>query len=333
MRVFLTGGTGLLGSHVAERLVREGHEVRALVRPGSDARFLSELGCRLCTGDVTDPESLARGVAEADGVVHAAAIVVSDAGGEEYERVNVGGTENVLRVAADRGLRRVVHVSSVAVYGGAAAIRGGGIDETAPRDTPLPPGEVYARSKRAAERVVWEFAARAPTPEVVVVRPDVVYGERDRAVIPRVVRALKGPAAFLIGTGRRALPLVYAGNVADGIVRALSRPGVGGRAYNLTRDFPITQRQFFGYAVRALGRRPVFVPVPYPLAYALAWAAEALAGARGAGAPALTRRRVAFFRSGNPFECERAVRELGWGPSVPHREAVRRAVEWHLASR
>lgn len=330
MRVFLTGGTGLIGSHVAGALLECGHTVRALVREGSDDRYLRGLGAEIRSGDVTHPNSLQDALVGCDAIVHAAALVVSEADAERYRAVNVIGTRNVLETAARQTVSRAVHVSSVAVYGGAGALRDGAIDESAPRDTPLPAGEVYARSKREAEEVVWELE-RSGRLEVVVVRPDVVYGERDRAVIPRVVRFVRSPLAFTIRSGRRELPVVYAGNVADGIVRALEAPDAAGRAYNLTTDFPITQREFFEGIARELGQTPRFLPIPYSVAYGLAWAAEFVAALRGGPAPALTRRRVAFFRAGNPYVSRRARDELGWQPRVPHVEGIRRAVRWYLA--
>lgn len=331
MSVFLTGGTGLIGSHVAERLIRDGHQVRALVRPDGDAGFLRRLGAEIWPGDVTRPDSLASALDGCEGLVHAAAIVVARASEEAYRRVNIGGTEAMLETAARAGVRRAVHVSSVAVYGGPRALARGSIDETAPTDDPLPAGEYYARSKRESEAVAWRYAADSPV-EVVVVRPDVVYGERDRAVIPRLVRYLDRSIAFTVGEGDRTLPVVYAGNVADGIARALVTRGAAGRAYNLANDFPVTQRRFFELVAAALGRRPHFVALPYRLADVAAALAEAIARIPGRGpAPALNRRRVAFLGLGNPFVSERARSELGWSPSVDHSEGVRRAVAWHRA--
>ena len=330
MRVLLTGGTGLVGSHVAERLVRDGHRVRAVVRPDAETEFLRGLGAELRPGDVTRPETLAAAFDACDGLVHAAAMVVARASEEAYHRVNVAGTEAVLQAAIRAGVTRAVHVSSVAVYGGPEALARGSIDETAPTDDPLPTGEYYARSKRESEAVAWRYAAESSL-QVVVIRPDVVYGERDRAVIPRLVRYLDRPITLTVGDGRLDLPLVYAGNVADGIVRALAAPGAAGRAYNLANDFPVTQRGFFELVAGALRRRPRFIALPYRLADAAAAVAETLARLRGGPAPALNRRRVAFLGLGNPFVSERARRELGWSPAVDHPEGVRRAVAWHLS--
>lgn len=328
MKVFLTGGSGLLGSHVAERLMREGHGVRALVRASSDVAFLRSLGVELYTGDITHRDSLRAGLQGCDGLVHAAALVVSGRGWRDYERANVQGTEAVMSAAADAGVRRAVHVSSVAVYGGAEVSRRKHVDEDSPTDGPLPSGEFYGRSKRMAEAVALRFYREGKL-EVAAVRPDVIYGERDRVVIPRLARFLNSPVMFLVGSGRAELPLVYAANVAQGIGRALTAGRAPGRVYNLANDFPITQREFFTLIADGLGRRPAFVPIPYSAASLFAALLELTAFVAGNRPPRVSRRHVSFMARGNPFVSARAREELSWAPEVAHAEGVRRTMEWY----
>ncbi len=329
MKVFLTGGTGLLGSHVAERLIREGHSVRALVRPGSVDEHLRSLDLECWPGDITEARTLAGAMSGCEGLVHAGALVVAKETWDAYRRANIIGTENVLAAAAGQGVRRAVHVSTVAVYGGAEVSRRTNVDEDAPTDTPLPPGEFYGRSKRGAEEVAWRFQ-REGRLEVTAVRPDVIYGERDRVVIPKLARSLSLPVTFTVGSGRKELPLVYAGNVAQGIARALTSESAPGRVYNLATDFPITQRQFFNLISRELGRRRARLQIPYALAYGVALAIE-LGALLTNRRPLLSRRHVSFMGRGNPFVSDRAREELGWDPEVTHEEAVRHAMEWYMS--
>ncbi len=332
MRVFLTGGTGLVGSHVAERLVREGHAVRALVRREGEARHLQSVGAELVVGDITDPSTLAGAMRDCEGLVHSAAAVTLDASWEVYHRVNVDGTANVLSAAARQGVRRALHVSTVAVYGGAEVARRDRVDESTPTDGPLKPEEFYGRSKRGAEEVARRFQREGKL-DVTVVRPDVIYGERDRAALPRLVRYVSLPVVLLVGDGRSELPLVYAGNVAQGIVRALTTPQASGRTYNLTNDFPVTQRQFFELLAGSLGHRPRFIPIPIAVATGLAAGVEALTRLRGRRRPVVSQRHIAFMGHGNPFVSERAKTELAWEPEVSHPDGVRRAIEWYLEER
>lgn len=331
MKVFLTGGTGLVGSHVAERLIREGHSVRALVRPGADAAFLRSLGVGIWEGDITRPSSLRGAMSGCEGLVHSAALVVADSGWESYRRFNIDGTENVLVAAAEQGVRRTVYVSTVAVYGGAELSRRRGVDEDSPRDGPLPPGEFYGRSKRGAEDVALRFH-REGRLEVTAVRPDVIYGERDRILIPRLAPYLRSPVVFTVGLGRKELPLVYAGNVAAGILRALVSDRAPGRVYNLANDFPISQREFLSLIASHLRRRTVIIPMPYALAYGAAALLELTALLLGNRRPPASRRHVAFMGRGNPFVSSRARDELGWAPEVEHEEGVRRTLDWWTAA-
>jgi nucleoside-diphosphate-sugar epimerase len=324
MRIFLTGGTGLIGSHVAERLRARGDEVIALVRATSDTWHLEALGCRLVRGDVLDPvDELAAGMRSSDAVVHAAAKVFQGGSREAFLRVNVQGTEQVLR-AAGRASPRVVHVSSVAVYAGLPMA-----DLHEARWTEADPESQapYAASKHLSERAAWRLH-EAGAIRLTTVRPCVVYGERDRSATPVIVRLADRPVTPLIGSGRTTLPLVYAGNVARGVVAALDREMAVGRAYNLARDVPITGRELVRLVGAELGRSPRVLPVPRSLALG---AAKAVAATTRA-IPVLRSfdgvRAVRGLSTDNPYDSSRARLELGWGRHITHEEGVRRTMAW-----
>ena len=328
MRVFITGATGLLGHHIAERLRAQGHEVTALVRPTSDRSAVDRGGVRCVVGDLLEPASYRSALAGCDALVHAAAFVVEPADWPAYRRMNVDATRHLFEAASAAGVERALHVSTVAVYGGVGR-RGALVTEETPTDRPVPEHDVYARSKRLAEEAVFDLH-RAGAIDVRVVRPILNYGERDRIVLPRVVHYVRSPVVFLVGSGANRLAVTYAGNTADGAVLALTRPEASGRVYNLADDFPITQREFLAGFAAGLERDPAFLPLPYAVAYALGALVERLPG-RLALRSGLNRRRVSLAGRPNPFSAERARRELGWAPSVPHEEAIRRSVEWYRA--
>lgn len=327
MRVFLTGATGLVGSHVAERLRRRGDGVVALARESSDTRHLRSLGCDLVTGDVMDaPETMATRMRGCDAVVHAAAKVFQSGSRRAYLRLNVEGTERVL-AAASLASPRVVHLSSVAVYAGVDLRR----PLTEERWTEADPDRqaAYAASKLLSERAAWRLHAEGGV-RLTTVRPAVVYGERDRAATPVIVRLVRLPVTPLPGGGRTTLPVVYAGNVARGVVAALDREATAGRAYNLGLDHPIDARELVERVARGLGggRRARVIAVP--------------AGAVRGGAVALDRvrrllpfvartdaaRGARLLTRDNPYDSHRARLELGWTQLVPHAEGVRRTMEW-----
>jgi len=319
--VLVTGASGLVGSHVVEALVARGEAVRALTRPASRGAVL-RLGAEAVAGDVTDAEvwrAAARGVRA---IVHAAAIVQRRASWEQYVAVNVDATR--LAVAAARAAQaRLIHISSVAVYGGSAAYPA--TPERRDEDFPFRPiaaPDFYARSKRMAEDVVREAATQRDL-DVAALRPNVIYGERDRLFTPRVIGAVRLPFVPQIGPGTNRLSCVYAGNVAAAAVAALDAPLHGFRAYNVTSDGPpaLSQREFFAAFASALGRR--YRPIPIPTAFA--GLAIGLFTVRR-----LARAAVSFISGENPYTDERIRAELGWHAPTPAPEAIGRTVAWFV---
>jgi len=321
MSVLVTGASGLVGSHVVEALAARGEPVRALVRPASRAAVL-RLGAEAVAGDVTDPaawQAAARGVRA---IVHAAAIVQRRASWDQYVAVNVDGTRLAVDAARTTGAR-LIHISSVAVYGGSAAYPS--TPERRDEDFPFQPiatPDYYARSKRMAEDVVREATTHQDL-DVAALRPNVIYGERDRLFTPRVIGAARLPFVPQIGPGTNRLSCVYAGNVAAAAVVALDAPLRGFRAYNVTSDGPpaLSQREFFAAFAAALGRR--YRPVPIPTAFA-GLAISLFTVHR------LARAAVSFVSGENPYSDDRIRTELQWRPLTPAPEAIRRTVAWFL---
>ncbi|HEX6599031.1 MAG TPA: NAD-dependent epimerase/dehydratase family protein [Gemmatimonadaceae bacterium] len=324
----VTGATGLVGSHVVERLQRDGWQVRALVRDAARADWLRRSGIELALGDTLDASTLPPAATGCDVVFHTAAAVTPDGGWEAFRRPNIEGTRNVVEATAAAGAR-LVHVSSVAVYGAAAryAPSGGKTSE----ETPLAPlGEHawYARSKRESEQLVLEAHAQGRL-WATAVRPDVIYGERDRQFVPRVARLLRFGVAPVVGGGHSTLAVVHAANVADGMVRAAMRPEAGGRAYNLANDFDVTVSEFFRLAGEGLGERLRFVSIPASAARVVVRVAALATPARLRSS---LRQSVDFLTRDNPFTSERARRELGWDPPLRPERGVVDAFRWFASS-
>jgi nucleoside-diphosphate-sugar epimerase len=319
MRVFLTGGTGLLGSHLAHELRSHGHEVVALHRPSADTLFLQETECELVEGDIRDDaEDLSPLMEGCSHVVHGAALVYAGGKWPRVRAVNVDGTRNVLTAARLAGAKHAVHVSSVAVYGYAT----GPIDERTPTDSDLAPGDLYARSKREAEAVARGIEEKRGFP-VTVVRPAAVYGERDRLLAPAIERLLRLPLVPLLGPATNALPVVYAGNVAVAI-RLAVEAGRGMSTFDIGMDYPLDQRQLMEGLAAGLGLSPRFVTLPAPLVRG-ASAVLARLGVGTPGAQHLPINRLTQLALGeNPFRSELIRSELDWNPPYAHAEALER---------
>jgi len=250
--------------------------------------------------------------------------VTTDGGWEAFRRPNVDGTRNVVEAAA-AARARLVHVSSVAVYGaGGRYANAGRTSEETPL-APLDEHSYYARSKRESERLVLEAHA-AGRLWATAVRPDVVYGPRDRQFVPRVAKLLRWGVAPVVGAGNSTLAVVHAANVADGMVRAAARESAGGRAYNLANDFDVTVAEFFRLAGEGLGRRIRLLRLPASVARVI------VSGVVRVAPPRLRSslgQSIDFLSRDNPFTSERARRELGWDPPVHPRNGVPEAFRWY----
>ena len=328
MTVLVTGAAGLVGSHVLEALRERGERPRALVREHSRA-FVEALGAEAVVGDVTDAVTWQRAAKGTRAIIHAAALVTTPASFDEYTRVNVAGTRLALD-AAHRAGARLIHISSVAVYGRTEVYTAGesGVTESYPFQ-PLPASDFYARTKRAAEQLVQQGAAKGGL-SVIAIRPNVIYGERDRLFTRPVIAILRRGLLPQIGPGTNHLSCVYVGNVASAVLAVLDGPAHQGfRAYNVTRDASprLTQREFFETFAQMLGVRPRFIPVPLAVARVgvVVWSAllRLVHPGRYAGVGGSA---ISFLRGENPYSIDRISSELGWTPPFDTRTAIERAV-------
>lgn len=319
--IFLTGASGLLGLHILDDQRSRGDSVLALARTPASADRLTARGAEILSGDVADPATWQR-VRGVTAIVHSAAVIVSPAGWDTYERINVGATRLAAQRARDLGVP-LVHISSVAVYGANAGEQPAG---TVAEDYPIgsrTEGDRYARSKRMAEDVVWEEVARGLT--AVVLRPCVVYGVGDRLFLPGIVRHAGRGFFPLIGTGRDSLPIVHAANVAAAVACAMENPVARGRAFNVANDGELTGHDFVAGLAEGLGRPVRAVHLPAGPARVLAGVVDQVRGIFGTPFPSF-RASVRFLEGGNPFTSTALVSELGWRPVVSHREGLAAAV-------
>ena len=327
----VTGATGLVGSHVVERLTNEQWEVRALVRDTRAAAWAGDLGVtEFVRGDVLDTAAFAAAAKGCDAIFHTAAAITPAAGDwESFRRVNVDGTMAAIAAARESGAR-LLHLSSVAVYGPTGRYRDGGA-RTVETDAlaPLPERAFYARSKRESEQLVLESHERGEI-WAAAIRPDVIYGRRDRQFVPRIARVLRRAHVFpLPGGGTNTLAIIHASSVADAAFRAVSTEAAGGKAYNVANEDPVTLREFIHLA--AYGLDATVVPLPIPLILlrgALAAAKRITRWLHLPGAATLQHATLGFVSRDNPFSSERALRELGWTPVVSPREAIPDAFNW-----
>lgn len=327
MTALVTGANGFIGGRLVETLAARGDEVRAMVRPGEDCRRLRDLrGVETVEGDLTDPRSLGRAVRGVRRVYHVAARTGPWGPEAAYTAVNVDGLGVLVHAAIDAGVDRIVHTSSITVYG--HRLRGIVTEECPHRAEDNP----YSRSKIAGERLIRQLVERHGAP-VVVVRPGWVYGPGDRSSFARIVQFVESGSGFVIGTGRNVVPVVYVQDVAQGLVRAGDAGGeVVGRAYNLVDDRRVTQTEYLDAIADELGVPHLSRRLPLHPLYAASRAAEVVwraAGRRAADPPPLTTYGVTLLGGDQRFSIDRARRELGYEPEFDVRRGVAAGVRWY----
>jgi nucleoside-diphosphate-sugar epimerase len=321
VKVLVTGGTGFVGSHVAATLCGRGDEVHCLARRPAQTSFLSSIGARITPGSLEDRESLNAAVAQVEVVYHLAALT---AAGSEREllTVNVEGTARLLAAvrAANPGLRRFVHVSSLAAVG--PTERGRRLTE----DSPCRPVTAYGRSKLAGEAVVRETPAMPWT----IVRPSVVYGPRDLELL-RMFRIVRSGFAPVFGIGRRELSLVYAEDLATAIVLAADAAVAVGQTYHLAHPPVVRTRELvreIGRAVLA-GRSPLIVPVPSAIAARIVRAIGRAAATAGRRTVVSEDKLAEFLAPAWGTTVDKAERELAWRPAYDLRTGVEATAAWY----
>ena len=320
VNALVTGAHGFVGSHLVEGLLAAGHRVRALVSPWGQLSNLHAVlaEVEIVRADISVPDALDAACKGIDVVFHAAARVAEWGAWQPFYETNVLGTENVLRAAARAGVQRLVQVSSVAVH------RYRGFRDADPRTAPLD-GDLnaYARSKARAERLV----AAATDLETVIVRPGVwPFGARD-PTLPRLLRALRSGVFPLVGGGRSVLNTAYVENLVAGLVLASTVPRAAGRIYLIADQGTPTWREVLAELARLTGAEPRWLSLPAPLATAAGSVTEATwQWARPGRRPPIGRYAAALMRHDLHFSIRHAVDELGFAPTVPWREGLRRSV-------
>ena len=245
-RVLVTGATGFVGGRLVERLAGvDGVGVRVLVRNLSRLARLARFDLEVARGDVTDRRSVEAAVEGCDVIVHCA--YGSDGSARHQERVNVDGTRNVIAAAAAANAARVVHVSTVSVYG---AVAEGVVDESRPR---RPPPDLYSRTKADAERLAEAMAARGAP--VTIVQPTVVYGPWAPAWTVNVLAQLTSHRVMLVDGGRGVCNAVYVDDLVDGLLLSATSPRAVAQTFLLSGPEAVTWREFYRRFERMLGFR------------------------------------------------------------------------------
>lgn len=326
-RAFVTGGTGFIGSHLAEELLRRGYsEVRCLVR--SDPKWLKGMGVTLVKGDLSSVDVLWDALAGVDYVYHVAGVTRAT-DWDTFEQGNVRATLNLLGAvrAANPGVKKVLVTSTLAVVGQSSQC-------PATEETSLNPLSRYGKSKAQMERALWDrhemtssFGEELP---LTVVRPSSVYGPREADIYTMIKTADSAGIFPTVGAGKKAaLTLVHVRDLVRGMIDAAESEATTGKTYFLGSEAQYSWNEIKGAVSAAIGRRVLSIPVPAALVVPVGAAVE-VAGRITGQYPPLNREKAREAR----YACAmcssvKARQDFGYRQEITLTEGMAETVEWY----
>jgi len=320
VKALVTGGTGFVGSHLIDALLKRGDEVTALVRTPAKAARLADRGVRLVRGDLDALDALREAAAGTDVIYHVAGVVAArnDA---EFLQANRDGTANLLAAARASGSPRFVLVSSMAAAGPAA------------RAVPLVGGEpprpvtAYGRSKLAGEEVV----RSGPLPWVIL-RPPMVYGPRDAEVL-KLFKMAKWGIAPVFGKGDQELSAIFGPDLAEALIAAGTSANTLGKTYLPCHPEVFTSGAFARQIGAAVGRDVLVLSVPELIGRGLLAAIGGAAKLTGTASVLSSEKADEFFEAawtGSPAEL---IADTGWRPSTDMARGLAETMAWYRAEK
>lgn len=321
VNVLVTGGTGFVGSHLVDHLVQKQYTVRCLVRKSSDTRWLAGKNIEFVYGDLFDDEALRNAVSGVEYVYHCAGITKAKTK-EEYYRGNATGTRNLLHTVlkTNPSLKRFVHVSSQAAVGPSESMT------PITEDREARPLTTYGKSKWEAERACHEVQDRLA---LTIVRPPVVYGERDKDVF-EFFRTYSMGIQPMVGFTDKYVSMIHVADLVRGLVMAGENERALGQTYFITSKEVYNWKQIGEATRKAMNKRALRIRLPEFVVYIVAAFAET--AALLSKKPALVNFEKAREMVQDYWTCDhtKAKRELGFEQEISLEEGVMRTVTWYV---
>jgi len=335
----ITGATGFIGVNLAAFLARRGHHVRCLVRPSATTTALKETDCEIVSGDVLDESSLAQAVRGVGCVINLAGLTAAFSK-EAFLKVNATGAYNVARACALQKTPPVlIQVSSIAAAGPAL------LGEARLESDDPSPISLYGESKLAGERRVAEFASDVP---ITVLRPGIVFGPYDRAMLP-IYQTIRNVRFHAVPTLRPPpLSYIYVDDFCDLVERAavegerlplidrhVDQEGLRGHGIYFAVDSEHPNYADLGRFIRPLLNRPFAPIIPLPSAVPMCLAKAAELVARVKGRPGQLNPDKILEARATSWECShlKAKEQLGFVPARAFSERLQQTVEWYRSAR
>lgn len=316
MRAFVTGGSGFIGSHLIDALIKSGWNVKALIHRGA---ILQEGGVETIRGDICDRAALREGLKGTDVLFHLASVLGSSViGKDEFFRINSHGTEAVLETAREENVKRVIHLSSAGVLGAVKK------NDIADEDYSPNPIQVYDRTKLEGEKTALRFAEDGM--DIVVIRPGWAYGPRDKRTF-KLIKAISRGKFIMATKGEARQTPVYIDDLVKGILLAAEK-GKKSAVYHLAGEEILTAREIVRVIASSCGRRIPRFRLPLLPARLAALILEKIFSPLRREPP-LNRAKLSFFLQSKPLSIQKAKKELGFFPSIDFLQGLRMTISWY----
>lgn len=320
----VTGANGFIGSKLCQHLIQTGVPTVALVRPSGNLDFIEDLeGLDIIKGELTDRAYLDAAMDGVSIVYHVAGYASDWGPWHRFREANVECVRNVMESARATGVKRVVHISSVSVYGFPGKT---GITE----DDPFVarPGDRYVTTKAEGEKLALGYHGDGL--EVTVIRPSGVYGPNDRTTTLQMAPVMTAGKFGYVDGGRHVMAPVYIDNLIQMIMLAGASDNAPGQAFNAVDDGLVTWRDYAEWMCEDLGCAKPKISAPRQIVWPLAVMLENIAKLLGRKtSPMINKYRIRAVMADAHYSTEKAKRELGYSPRVSTRDGIRETIEWY----
>lgn len=318
MKAFITGGTGFIGSHLVDTLIKhkDYSEIRCLVR--NNEKWLKNKDYLKVSGDLDDLSVLKKAVKDVDVIFHLAGLVKAPTY-QEFEHANVDATENLMRIAEKQGVKKIVVLSSLAAAGPS---QGKPVTE----DDPMNPISMYGKSKKQMEEMIHEIASEKSS--ITILRPPAVYGPREEQIYT-FFKAASKRVCPIIGNGEHPqISLVYVADVVQGILKGAEQKESGIHTYYITGKEIHTWNEIRGTTTKVLGKKSIPIYIKPKFVKKIAGFIEKTASFFGTY-PVINKEKANEMILEWTCSSEKAQQELDYKPKYTLAEGIARTIHWY----
>lgn len=318
MKAFVTGGTGFIGSHLVDSLIENGShdEIRCLVR--NREKWLAGKSYSRVTGDLFNITKLRKALEGIDILFHLAAIVKAPTM-DEFARVNIEATENIVRIAGKSGVSKIVVLSSLAAAGPSSG-------EPLTEEAPMMPVSMYGESKKQMEEMIHRIQTKDLS--ITILRPPAVYGPREDQIYT-FFKMMNKRICPIVGDGKKPqISMIYISDLIKGIELASSDVTPGVHTYFLSGPEIYNWNQIKNVSSKVLGKKPFPLYIRPSFVKGIAGAVETTAGMFGSY-PVLNREKAREMVLEWTCSSKKAMEELNYHPTISLNEGISRTIHWY----